>query len=202
LLAWRDWNENFVKTKVPNDSSLPSLQRSNSSLKMLNAITKKEDNNIEHVSPFTIWNDTGYPLHIEPYLAGTHLNGISCTHKMDLKPGQKQDLIMDWSIERIFESSTKESTLERLQVTAWIEHPTFGAIEIPNIDIHNFGVKKRRLAVKELTRTFPFICDVFTHNKKKLVRFSSPILIRNSMPKPIYVKFIYSNLITIKDSNL
>ena len=189
FLTWRDWNESFIQFKAPVDLAL-SRKTTMSASKMLSSISsQKENDNVEHVSPFTIWNDTGYPLHIEPYVAGTHLTGISCTKKLDLKPGDKKDLIMDWSIERIFESSSKEIILERLQVSAGIEHPVFGVIEIPNIDIHNFGIKKRRLGVKQMTKTFPFICEVFTDNKKKLVRFSSPIRVQNSMSKPIYVGF-------------
>ncbi len=75
---------------------------------MSNIVSQQEFSDVEQISPFTIWNDTGYPLHIEPYLAGTNAKGISFSKKMALEPGSKQDMIVGWSVDRIFESSTKE----------------------------------------------------------------------------------------------
>jgi len=148
---------------------------------------QSEDNKVEHVSPFTIWNDTGYLLHVEPYLMGTNIKGISCTKKLDLQPGEQQDLIMDWTVERIFEASLKESLLERLQMSVWIEHPIYGAVQIPNIDIHNFGIKKRNVDVGEFKEFVPVICEVFSSKNKKFVRFGSSVVVQNSLPKPVYV---------------
>lgn len=153
-------------------------------------LSSDETNDVEYISPFTIWNDTGYLLHVEPFIIGTHMKGITCKKKLIIAPGEQQDLLMEWNIDRIFEASTKESVLERMKVSVWLEHPIYGTVSIPNIDIHNFGTKKRKLEFKLIKKEFPIICNVFNYKKKKLVRFSSPIVIKNSLPKPIIVIYL------------
>jgi len=160
-----------------------SLTRSQ---KMAALLSDENMNDVEYISPFTIWNDTGYPLNVEPYMIGTHMKGISFKKKLRLVPGEQQDLLMEWNIDRIFEASTKESVLERMKISVWLEHPIYGTVPISHMDIHNFGTKKRKLEFKP-KKEFSIICNVFNYKKKKLVRFSSPIVIKNSLPKNVIV---------------
>jgi len=190
LLTMKDWNESF--SQLNNNSTRKfsvSVTKPYTSNRVIGALLSDENaNNVEYVSPFTIWNDTGYPLHVNSEIIGTHLKGISCKKKLDLKPGEQQDLLMEWNIDRIFEASTQESVLERMKVSVVLEHPIYGMVTIPNIDIHNFGTKKRKLEFRLIKKEFPIICNVFNYKKKKLVRFSSPIVIKNSLPKLVIVQ--------------
>lgn len=163
--------------------------RINSKQRLIALLSEEAANDAEYISPFAIWNDTGYPLHVEPHVIGTHMKGVSCKAKLDLKPGEQRDLLMEWNIERIFEASTKESVLERMKISVWLEHPQFGMISIPQIDIYNFGTKRRKLEFKGAKKEFPIVCNVFNYKKKKLVRFSSPIIVKNSLPKKALVSF-------------
>lgn len=177
------------QSNMSQSSYLTSQQKMAASQQKMSALLSGEEiNDVEYVSPFTIWNDTGYPLTVEPSIVGTHMKGISCKKKLYLPSGDQQDLLMEWNIDRIFEASTKESVLERMKVTVWLEHPVYGTVCIPHIDIHNFGTKKRKLEFKQMKKEFPIICNVFNFKKKKLVRFSSPIVIKNSLPKPLLVQ--------------
>ena len=210
MLTWKDWDESFNQFTVdsrkfttaaltpiapPKVDSLSISTASKTSLassqKMSALLSTDDINDVEYVSPFTIWNDTGYPLHVDPFIIGTAMRGITCKKKLDLAPGDQQDLLMEWNIDRIFEASTKESVLERMKVSVWLEHPVYGTVSIPQIDIHNFGTKKRKLEFKLMKKEFPIICNVFNYKKKKLVRFSSPMVIKNSLPKLVIVSFIY-----------
>lgn len=87
-----------------------SMKRSrlmtSTSRKVLKEISKEQLSNIEYVSPCTIWNDTGYPIHVDPVLLGTDTRGISSKKPLDLAPGDEADLMMEWDIDRMFEAST------------------------------------------------------------------------------------------------
>jgi len=189
LRTWREWNESFNQFRNPlRKQSLTSAQVSAKLHKISQDLTTQEISNVEQVSPFTIWNDTGYPLYIESHIAGARMKGVACKDRLDLRPGEQLPLIVEMTADRIFEASTKENILERLKVSVNLQHPVYGLIAIPNIDVHNFGVKKRRIELKDIKKVCPIVCHVYTHKKKKFVRFSSPIIIENGLPKPLVVQ--------------
>jgi len=203
-LTWKDWNESFGETNKdssPRKVSVSMAKSLKGSKKLAALLSDESVDDVEYVSPFTIWNDTGYPLNVDPYIIGTHMKGISCKKKLRLLPGEQQDLLMEWNIDRIFDVNTKESVLERMKISVWLEHPIYGTVSISNMDIHNFGTKKRRLEFKP-KKEFSIICNVFNYKKKKLVRFSSPIVIKNSLPKGVIVSIIINIVVICLDPNL
>ena len=76
------------------------------SRKVLEEISKEQMSNVEYVSPCTIWNDTGYCIHVEPALLGADMRGVNAKKVLDLLPGDESDLLMEWDIDRMFEAST------------------------------------------------------------------------------------------------
>ena len=127
-------------------------------------------------------------MRVEAIIVGADMKGLDFERKMSLEPGEEKDLLMEWSIDRIFEISQNQSVLERMKVSLEIDHPTAKNLSISNIDIHNLGTKRRKLTFASTKKQVPLVCNVFNYKKKKLVRFSSPMIVKNSLNIPIVVE--------------
>lgn len=199
LTSYYDWTQNFKeppkKNTTARDSILGNLNlmrtRTTTSMSknLLQFLSIQEMNSeVEYVSPCTIWNDTGYPILVDPIVSG--LNTKKTTGfdpRIQIDPGQEKQLLIEWSIDKIFDASTNQSVLDRLKVNVKIDFPS-DSCDIFNIDLHNFGTKRSKINLIRMKKQFSIVCNVFNHMNKKLVRFSSPVVIKNSLSIPLYIK--------------
>jgi hypothetical protein len=163
------------------------------SKKLLDFLSRDENNNeVEYVSPCTIWNDTGYPMQIEPVVYGKSTKKTEFDPNLSLDPGEERDLLMESSIDKIFESSTNQNVLEKMLANVSIDIAG-EKCSIHNIDIYNLGTKRNRINLITQKVQLPFICNVFNYKNKKLVRFSSTVVIKNELNLDIVVEIHEEN---------
>jgi hypothetical protein len=115
------------------------------------------------------------------------MKGVEFNKVIDLQPGDEKELLMEWNFDRIFDSSTNQTVLERLIVGLKLDHPK-ESLAAFNVDIHNLGTKRKTLLFESAKKQVQLVCNVFNYKKKKLVRFSSQYIIKNNLVVPIYLQ--------------
>lgn len=67
-----------------------------------------------------------------------------------------------------------------MKVNVIIKHPNDDRVIAHDIDINNFGTRKRRVKYNK-NNSMTVVCNVFDHKKKKCVRIGSEMVIRNGL---------------------
>lgn len=126
------------------------------------------------ISHYTIWNDIGYPIIVEPKVIGVHPKDILLKQNIKVQPGEKKDLSLEWV----------RTGLEKAILDVKIEHPIFGEIPMNGFEIADVGTAKREIEISSEEK-YNLISHVYHHKHKKFIRFTSPIIIENTLQIPI-----------------
>lgn len=192
LTAYYDWMTRFQDISVTTIGPVEELnpkdidneeisRRSSRTMTSLDAGLEKKTNEVEYISPYTIWNDTGYVIRVKPIIRDREEIKITLT----LESGDEKDLLMESSIHKIFESSSNQNVLNSNKTNVEIAFPG-ETICLNDIDVHNIGSKSFVLTLN--SKTFPIVCSVYNYKTKKLVRFSSTVVIKNLLNISFFVK--------------
>jgi hypothetical protein len=196
LTAYYDWMQRFqeisekikeqeLRTREPSEDGEMS-RRSSRTITSFDSAYEKKSNEVEYVSPYTIWNDTGYKITVKPLFRERKDLDITLV----LESGDERDLLMESSIHKIFESSSNQNVLNSNKAKVEIAFPGEN-IELSDIDVHNIGSKSTDIVLN--SKRFPVVCSVYNYRTKKLVRFSSTLVIKNLLNVPFFIK-IHENI--------
>lgn len=152
-----------------------------------------DSHEVEYVSQHTVWNDTGYPISVEPSTEVSNDSDL-VKNKLLLAPGERKDLMLEWDLNKMFEASLNENILDKVKIDVWLDHPKNGSACLKDINIQNVGNKQLEVFFNSDNLQFPLICSVSNYKRKKLVRFNSPYIIHNSLSSLLLVSVFNSTL--------
>ena len=161
-----------------------------------------EDDLIDYVSPYTIINQTGYPVQIETDTmninTGKHMRdnfGYSRsrskklldlrTKKYEINNGGKVQYLIESNIEDFFKRSAQEMMIGTNHIKVKIKHPTLDIEHVSQIDIDrafvtNYPLKALTKDQKEFThKDFQLFVDVRLDKNSKVIILTSPVKITN-----------------------
>lgn len=144
-----------------------------------NSTLKQISNKVEYISACSIWNDTGYPIELEPNFPSSD----KIVKKLKIDFDEKKDLLIEWGFDKMDFSS---GILENLKGNVFVEKSPSERIEYYNLDISNFG---SRIKVPDSKSNLELLCSISNQNNKKIVRISSPYIISNDLSIDILVQF-------------
>ena len=167
------------------DSSFDPLKRKNSVLLV------EEEDIVEYVSPYTIKNETGYPVEIERDYGLLNADLTKPKLRYMLQNGHTMNFQFETDFESIFNKEGKIRNHKKIKFR--VLHPKVEFQSIEKIDLDYLRTRKLECVARGNALSFTVLTNLSFMGSGKCLTISSELIFNNSTDQKIQVKLIDSN---------
>lgn len=151
----------------------------------------REEDVIDYVSPYTIVNDTGYPIEIEgdsnAITPPTGRPSVYLNQTYNVENRGSTQYLVESDIDKIFQRSNQDMLINLNKIRVKILHPTQEIKPIRGVDIDSSCIKRYPLSTNGQTDNYRIFSLVKIQQNKKIITLTSPFRIANKVLTPCIV---------------
>ena len=190
MMTWQNGLEPAASKKKTQNQAFALLQTTAKSKKL------EQEDIIDFVSPYTIMNQTGYPINVQAdktkqELAKAGVSAVKLAKKVyHIQNNDSTQYKMEADIEEVQETKNLDDfNINTNKIKVHILHPTLKFAEIKGIDIDrpNVMIHKLQLLGDPSNKTpYVLVSDVRIVKQKKILTLTSPYRVKNHIPEQIF----------------